>query len=172
MNDLFILILLFVLGVTVWGVWLGWSGKAVFFMDADDLKKSLIGWVALFGGIFLAVFTWNGFFFVGASIAAYYAYDAVRRSFSHNNNDWHLALPVGIAKVVLSEIYAVHWLQMLSPLGETAEERLENRFSAAMTIGLLTVLFTKLINGEEVLARRTDNGFKNRAQLNKAIDTF
>jgi len=144
----------------------------VFFMDANDLKKSLIGWVALLGGILLALFAWNGFFFVGVAVAAYYAYDAVRRSFSHNNNDWHLALPVGIAKVVLSEIYAVHWLQMFSPRGETAGEKLENRFSAAMTIGLLTVLFTKLINGEEVLARRSDNGSKNRTQMNKAIDTF
>lgn len=158
MGILLKLILVGILGTTVWGVWLGWSGKAIFFMDANDLKKSFIGWAALWGSILLAVFTWQWVFFVGAAVAAYYAYDAVRRSFTHNNNDWFLALPVGIGKVLLSFIYAVNWLQMFSPSGKTAAERLENRLVAMMNIGWLTLLFAKLVNGEEVLARRSNNG--------------
>lgn len=102
------LTLLAVLGATVLGVWLGWSGKAVFFMDANDLKKSFIGWATLFVAILLAVLLWKGIFFIGAAMAVYFAYDAIRRSFLHNNNDWLLALPVGIAKVVLSAIYTAY----------------------------------------------------------------
>jgi uncharacterized membrane protein len=141
-------------------------------MDVDDLKRSLIGWIALLVGMLLAALTWKGFVLVGGAVATYYAYDSVRRSFSHNNNDWHLALPVGIAKIVLSEIYVIHWLQILNPSGETVSERLENRFSSAIMIGIITALFTRLINGEEVLARRSGSRTENRTPLNKTIDTF
>lgn len=155
MDIFWKLVILAVSLATVWGVVLGWSHQAVFFMDANDLMLSFFGWMALVGGIFLGMFlNWPWLSYVGAWIAAYFAYDAINRAHLHNNGVWSLSLPVGIAKVVLSFIYIASWVEVLGPGGRAVAQRRENRATAMIVIGLLTLLFTKLVNGEDVLARR------------------
>lgn len=150
-----LLILLFLI-LAAWGVVLGWSGEAIFFMDADDLMLSFLGWIALVAGIFLGMFMdWPWLGKAGAIAAAYFAYDAIRRAHLHNNGNWHQSVPVGIGKVLLSFIYTTTWLEALSPSGKTVAQRRESRVTAMILIGLLTLLISKLVNGEAVLARRS-----------------
>lgn len=155
MDTFWKLVILAVLLATVWGVVLGWAGDAVFFMDANDLMLSFAGWLALVAGIFLGLFLeWRWLSYVGAAVAAYYAYDAIRRAHLFNNRDLRLSLPVGIAKVVLSFIYVASWIEAIGPGGKTVAQQRQSRATAMIIIGLLSLLFVKLVNGEEVLARR------------------
>lgn len=155
METLWKVITLAVLTITIWGAVLGWSRQAVFFMDIDDLMLSFVGWLAWVVSIVLGMMmNWRWLAYVGAAIAIYFAYDAIRRAFVHNLGDWRLALPVGISKIVLSFIYTATWLEALSPGGKTATQRRENRQTALLIIGLLTLLFIKLVNGDEVKERR------------------
>lgn len=144
-----------VLFMSVWGVVLGWTCEAVFFKDADDLMASFIGWVAWIVCIILSLFLeWRWLMYVGHCVAIYFAYESARRAHLFNNGIWRLSLPVGIAKVMLSFIYIVTWMEALEPGGKTAAQKQENRIFALMIVGLLTLLFTKLVNGEAVMARR------------------
>lgn len=157
MDIFWKLVILAISLATVWGVVLGWTHKAVFFMDANDLMLSFLGWMALVGGIFLGMFLdWPWLSYIGALTAAYFAYDAIQRAHLHNNGVLGMSLPVGIAKVVLSFIYIASWVEVLGPGGRTVAQRRENRATAMIVIGLLTLLFTKLVNGEDVLAKRSE----------------
>lgn len=143
--------------ITAWGVMLGWSRKAVFFMDTNDLVLSFVGWITLVFSIFLGMsLGWPWLNYFGAVIAAYFIFETIRRAFLHNNNDWRLALPVGVGKILLSFIYTATWVQALGPGGKNATQRRENRAMAFLAIGLLTLLLNKLINGEAVLERRNN----------------
>lgn len=155
MDAFWKLVVLAVLFATVWGVVLGWAGNAVFFRDTSDLLLSFLGWVALVVFILIGKFLeWRWLSYVGAVVAVYFAYDAIRRAHQFNERDWRLSLPVGIGKVVLSFIYVVTWIEAIGPGGKTAAQQRQNRATALMIIGLLSLLFVKLVNGEEVLARR------------------
>lgn len=157
MDIFWKLLILVALLATVWGVVLGWTGEAVFFMDKNDLMLSFLGWMALVAGIFLGMFLgWRWLSYVGAIVAGYFAYDTIRRSFQHNNHDWRLGLPVGIGKVLLSCIYIAAWLEVLGPGGKSVAQRRENRATAMIIIGLLSLLFAKLVNGAKVLDRRAE----------------
>jgi len=155
MDTFLKLLFLVVFLATVWGVVLGWTGEAVFFMDKNDLMLSFLGWMALVAGIFLGVvLEWGVLAFIGAIGASYFAYESVRHSFVHNNQDWRVGLPVGIGKVMLSCIYIAAWMEVLTPGGKTVSQRNASRATAMIIIGLLSLLFAKLVNGPDVLARR------------------
>lgn len=157
MDTFWKLVILAVLLATVWGVVQGWAGNAVFFMDANDLMLSFVGWLALVASIFLGMFfEWRWLSYAGSVVAAYFAYDTIRRAHQFNNRNWRLSLPVGIGKVVLSFIYVAIWLEAIGPGGKSAVQQRQNRATAFIIIGMLSLLFVKLVNGEEVLARRDE----------------
>ncbi|MFH1494738.1 MAG: hypothetical protein ABIG70_08075 [Pseudomonadota bacterium] len=158
METIWKLFFLVVLLFTVWGVVLAWRDEAIFFMDRNDLMLSFAGWVSLTAGFLLGLFlNMEWLPYVGAIAALYFIVESVRRAFVHNHNDWKLALPVGVGKVLLSFIYTLYGIDVLSPGGKTVAHRHETRATAMIIIGLLSALFVKLVNGEAVLARRSEH---------------
>jgi len=55
---------------------------------------------------------------------------------------------------MLSCIYIAAWMEVLMPGGKTVSQRNASRATAMIIIGLLSLLFAKLVNGPDVLARR------------------
>lgn len=152
------LLFLATLLLAIWGVVLAWRDEAVFFMDKNDLLLSFAGWISLVAGILLGLFLNMGWLaYVGAIAAIYFAFDSIRRAFAHNHNDWKLALPVGIGKILLSFVYTLYGLDVLFPNGKTVAQQNQTRATAMIVLGLLSALFVKLVNGETVLARRNEH---------------
>lgn len=150
----FLVVLLF----TVWGVVLAWRDEAIFFMDRNDLVLSFAGWISLGAGFLLGLFLNMGWLsYIGAIATVYFIFETIRRAFVHNHNDWKLALPVGIGKVLLSFIYTLYGIDTLFPGGKSVAQRHETRVTAMLILGLLSALFVKLVNGESVLARRGEH---------------
>lgn len=155
METFWKLLILAILLFTVWGVVLAWRDEAIFFMDSNDLMLSFAGWLSLIAGFLLGLFlSMEWVSYIGATAAFYFTVETIRRAFVHNRNDWTLALPVGIGKVLLSFIYTLYGIEALFPSGKTVAQRHESRATAMIVIGLLSALFFKLVNGEAVLARR------------------
>lgn len=155
METLWKLLFLAILLFTVWGVVLAWRDEAVFFMDRNDLMLSFAGWASLAAGFLLGLFLNMGWLsYIGVIAAIYFIFETIRRAFIHNRNDWTLALPVGIGKVLLSFIYTLYGIEVFFPSGKTVAQHHESRVTAMIVIGLLSTLFVKLVNGESVLARR------------------
>jgi len=136
--------------LTFWGMVLGWTKRAIFYMDMNDLLLTFLGWVILALSLYLAaLLNWEWVAYSGAVIAIGFAGYTVYRAFVHNGQAI-IAIPVGIAKVLLSFLYVVSWVQLFYPGGGSSRSRNQDRASALIVISLLSILFTKLINGYEV----------------------
>lgn len=141
--------------ISLWGIYLGLTYKAVFYMDSSDLFVSFSGWivllVSLIAGMLLDL-KWPIYFGIASAIliAIYSMYLA----FAYNKHSFLVAIPVGFAKFILGMLYVLAWVQAISPGGRTAADRSHNRKTAFIAIGLLTPLFYRLVNGLEVYQRK------------------
>lgn len=133
------------------GVILGLTDTAVFYMDNSDLYKSFTGWAILIFCFIAYIYINNNlliYFGIVSSILAI-AYSSYI-TYIYNQRKLLLAIPVGIAKVLLGFFYIFNWISAIFPAGQSNAQRNRNRATAFIIIGLMTALMHKLINGEEV----------------------
>lgn len=145
------LTILAVLIAAAYGVYLGYTKKAVFYMNDSDLFISFSGWVTLvIAGILGMYLQFPILFFIGLAAALGVMLYTVYMAYKYNMKNWYHAIPVGLAKVLLSFVYILKVLNVLFPDGKSVSEKRYNRGEALVIVGVLTPLLYSLINGEDV----------------------
>lgn len=134
-----------------WGVYLGLTKKAVFYMDTNDLFESFSGWIVIIISALLAMFLqWSWVIKVGCAVAGGLVIYTTYTAYNYNMKNLAHAIPIGLAKVLLGLLYVLTWLQAIDPGGQSASEKRRNRSEAFVIIGILTPVLYKLVNGYDV----------------------
>ena len=132
---------------TLYGIYLGLSKKAVFYMNAKDLFTSFSILIVLVVGMFLAIFLdWRFLMNIALIIATIIAIYTCYLAFKFNKGNIFYAFCVGLAKVVLGAFYIAQIVDMIFP----ADNRHSNRIQAMIIAAIITPLLKLLVNGEEV----------------------
>lgn len=145
------LIILAVLIAAAYGVYLGYTKKAVFYMNDSDLFISFSGWGTLAITGFLAMYLdFLILFLIGIFVALGVMFYTTYMAYKYNMGNWYHAIPVGLAKILLSFVYALKVLEIIYPNGKSVSQKRYNRGEAIVIVGILTPILHSLINGEEV----------------------
>ncbi len=140
--------------VSLYGLFLGVTRKAVFYYDKWDLGLAFAPSALFFMGYQLAI---RGqeilaylVFFLAAGAWLYSVWLTLR----YNRWQWLLALPVLVAKIILSFIYVVSWMDILNANGKNDSQKNDSRGTAMIVVGLLSLLVIRLVNGPAVYEAR------------------
>ena len=158
MENLWKIVVLATLICSSWGIYLGITKKAVFYMNNKDLLISFSGWLVILGSGLLALFlNWNWLFYLGCSIALAITVYSLFLAYQYNMNNLKYAIPIGLAKMLLGLLYVLTWVQVINPGGNSVARRRESRRESMIIIALITPLIYKLVNGIEIY---TINGWQ------------
>ena len=140
--------------VSLYGLFLGVTRKAVFYYDKWDLGLAFAPWALFFMGYQLAI--------RGQEVLAYLVFFltagawlySVWLTLQYNRWQWLLALPVLVAKIILSFVYVVSWMDILNANGKDDSQKSDSRSTAMIVVGLLSLLVMRLVNGPAVYEAR------------------
>ena len=141
------LLILIILGATARGVYLGLTKKAVFYIDKEDLFLSFSAWIAIVVGYIIGGFLeWDWVISLGYLVSISIIIYNAKQTYIYNNNNINYAIPIGIAKTLLSLLFLVTLINAVP-----SDKRTFRGDSIALAIaGLFSVLLYKLINSEEI----------------------
>lgn len=148
------ILILIILALSCYGIYIGLTEKAVFYMDLSDLFISFSGWIIMLLSVFVsALLEWDWVFKVGCVMSVLIAFYTAYKAYTYNMNNLYYAIPVGVAKILLGFLYAITWIDAVNPSGKTASQRTYNRRTSFIIIGLITPVLYKLVNGRNVYAK-------------------
>jgi len=140
--------------VSLYGLFLEVTRKAVFYYDKWDLGLAFTPWALFFVGYQLAIRGQEVLaylvFFLTAGAWLYSVWLTLR----YNRWQWLLALPVLVAKIILSFVYVVSWMDILNANGKDDSQKSDSRSTAMIVVGLLSLLVMRLVNGPAVYEAR------------------
>ena len=146
--------ILIVLTLSSYGIYIGLTKRAVFYMDSSDLFISFSGWIIMIFGVFAsALLEWEWVFKVSCAVSAAIAFYTAYKAYTYNMKNLYHAIPVGLGKILLGFLYVITWIDAINPSGKTASQRTHNRRTAFIIIGLITPVLYKLVNGHDVYAK-------------------
>jgi len=151
MEELIKILFIAVICLALYGIYLGITKKGIFYLNQKDMFISFSGWISvIIGGFFALYLEWHFMMYIGLIIAAIVAVYSTYLAFVFNGRDFAVAIPIGIAKLLLGLVYVINVAKFIDPDRKNASQRRESRINAMIVIALLTPLLGILINGEEV----------------------
>jgi hypothetical protein len=144
---------------SVYGFYLGLANKAVFYYNRTDLTISslpLLTIVITIFATFIVHAVWNNalqtevIWFLGAACTAFLYGLTGMNAYRYNRGSMKKAIPISIAKVTMGFI-ALFGLSSSGQRPKNTSQQITETFVYAGKVALFAWLYSKLINGNEVL---------------------
>jgi len=149
LSIILIGVLLFILR----GIYLGFSKKAVFYMDKEDMFISLSPIIVLFLGFLLAIVTdWMWIMYLVWILVITLIFYIIFSAYHYNKDNFWIGISVGLAKIALSGTVVLYAYKSYNDIDDHAISSREYGFTL-LILGALSALLPKLINGQEVYLR-------------------
>ncbi len=131
-------------------LYLGFTKKAVFYLDKKDVLISFSPWIIMLITMFFVGYLdlSKTFYNIGIGVAIISGLFIIYKTGMDNRKLW-LALPLGVLKIIISFIYVFSIFGLIfNPKDKNGNY--SDRTSSLIFLGLLSLLIYSLINGEEV----------------------